>query len=232
MKFEFVKNNIQMSESTLVGVLLTFGGGFRDAYSYNIRGHIFANAQTGNLVLMGHNLANGNFISAFKYVLPILAFIIGVYLTDYIKSKYKYLDTIHWRQIIIFLEFVMLFGVGFMPHFMDSWANITISLVCAMQVESFRKFVDIPIATTMCTGNMRSGTEILVKYSQSKKFGKPDKSLKKKSLYYYFIILVFCIGAAFGAFISSKLGIKTIWIDSFIMFLVFILMFKKEKGAI
>ena len=43
----------QMSESLLLGVLLAVAGGFFDAYTYLCRGKVFANAQTGNIVLSG-----------------------------------------------------------------------------------------------------------------------------------------------------------------------------------
>lgn len=36
-------------------------GGMMDAYSYIMRGHVFANAQTGNMLLFGVNLSEGNF---------------------------------------------------------------------------------------------------------------------------------------------------------------------------
>ena len=39
-------------------------GGFLDAYSYLARGHVFANAQTGNVVLLGVRAAAGNWTSA------------------------------------------------------------------------------------------------------------------------------------------------------------------------
>ena len=117
----------QMSESTIVAVLLALGGGFRDAYSYNIRGNVFANAQTGNLVLLSQSLANLNFYAAFKYLLPIIAFMIGIFVTDIIKNKHRGNIYIHWRQMIILAEIIMLFLVGLMPKSMDHWANITIS---------------------------------------------------------------------------------------------------------
>ena len=41
-----------MSESWPTVALLTFSGGLQDAYSYCVRGKVFANAQTGNIVLM------------------------------------------------------------------------------------------------------------------------------------------------------------------------------------
>lgn len=217
-----------MSESTLVAILLALGGGFRDAYSYNIRGNVFANAQTGNLVLLSQNLAKNDLYSAFKYLLPIVAFMIGIFLTDVVKYKHKGNKYIHWRQIIIFVEIIMLFCVGFMPNSMNHLANITISLACAMQVESFRKFMNIPIATTMCTGNMRSATELFAKYYNNKRIGIDNKKERNKSLYYFFIIMVFCIGAAIGALMSTKLGIKSIWIDAVLMFIVFIIMFRQS----
>ena len=48
-----------MSESFRIGALLAIIGGFFDAYSYLCRGGVFANAQTGNIVLLGVNIANG-----------------------------------------------------------------------------------------------------------------------------------------------------------------------------
>lgn len=67
----------QMSESMILGVVLTLAGGFQDAYSYNCRGQVFANAQTGNIVLLGQNIASGNFQNALHYLFPLLAFLAG-----------------------------------------------------------------------------------------------------------------------------------------------------------
>ena len=50
------KTKTQMSESMALAVFLTLAGGFQDAYSYNCRGKVFANAQTGNLVLLGQDV--------------------------------------------------------------------------------------------------------------------------------------------------------------------------------
>lgn len=50
----------QASESYLVGVLLAIAGGYLDVYTYVCRGGVFANAQTGNIVLLGINVADGN----------------------------------------------------------------------------------------------------------------------------------------------------------------------------
>ncbi|MFR8333575.1 MAG: YoaK family protein [Oscillospiraceae bacterium] len=46
------KHRGQMSESFLTAVFLSLSGGLQDAYTYLFRGKVFANAQTGNIVLL------------------------------------------------------------------------------------------------------------------------------------------------------------------------------------
>ncbi len=46
---------LQTSESFRLSALLSFSGGLQDAYTYNVRDGVFANAQTGNVVLMSQN---------------------------------------------------------------------------------------------------------------------------------------------------------------------------------
>lgn len=43
-----------------LGSILMFSGGFLDAYSYLVRGQVFATAETGNIALMGISLARGD----------------------------------------------------------------------------------------------------------------------------------------------------------------------------
>ena len=205
-------------------MVLTLAGGFQDAYSYNCRGQVFANAQTGNIVLLGQNIASGNFQNALHYLFPLLAFLAGVYLSEWVRELCKSFQKLHWRQIVLAFEIVMLAIAGLLPQSLNVVSNILMSFACAMQVDSFRKFRGIPCATTMCIGNMRSGTELLCRYHITK-----DPELKRKSLHYYFIILVFAIGAAIGAVASQKFGNPAIWIAAGLMLLGFILMFVKEE---
>lgn len=217
------KSSGQMSESMVLAVFLTLAGGFQDAYSYNCRDKVFANAQTGNIVLLGQNLAQGHFEKAVHYLIPLLAFISGVYLTEWVHYWYRDYKKIHWRQIILCVEVIFLVIVGFMPQSFNVLANAMMSFACAMQVNSFRKFRGIPCATTMCIGNMRSATEMLCKYHITK-----NPALKKKSQHYYTIILIFAVGAAIGALSCIKIGERAIWIAAALLWIGFILMFVEE----
>ena len=216
-------SNKQMSESLKIGIILALTGGFLDAYTFLVRGKVFANAQTGNIVLLGTNLFQGEFKQALSYLVPIVAFIVGVFITEFIKLKFKENEKLHWRQIIIFIEIFLLALVAFMPQSLNNLANIIVSFICAMQVESFRKINGIACATTMCTGNLRSGTELLFKYIKTK-----DSDLKQKSINYYGIDLTFILGAGLGAVLTNIFDEKAVLFCCVILFIGFLVMFLKE----
>ena len=135
-----MKASKQISESLPIMILLTLSGGFMDAYSYLCRGEVFANAQTGNILLFGVNLSMGHWSKALQYVCPVLAFAIGIAAAEFVRRKFTNRKHVHWRQIIVFCEAVILFGVMFIPQELNLLANSLTSLACGAQVESFRKF--------------------------------------------------------------------------------------------
>ena len=215
----------QMSESFLLGSLLAVIGGFLDAYTYLCRGHVFANAQTGNIVLLGLRVAEGDWGQALYYLFPILAFVLGVITADLTKGRFRMHPVIHWRQITIGIEFLFVLAVAFLPR--GSWdmcANIVISFVCSMQVESFRKMKGNAFATTMCTGNLRSATENLFLFFKTK-----DPALGRKSLDYYGIILFFIIGAVLGSVFTHLLSQYAILLCCLLLAAAFLIMFIREE---
>lgn len=196
----------QMSESFPLGALLAIVGGFLDAYTYLLRGHVFANAQTGNIVLLGLKLADRQFFSALFYLIPIAAFAAGVVATEAVKQKFRAHPRIHWRQITVAAECLLLLIVAFVPHGgLDVAVNISVSFLCAMQVESFRKVNGNAFATTMCTGNLRSAMELLYRYTLTR-----DRRERTKSFQYFGIILFFIFGAVLGAWLTKLLAERAV----------------------
>ena len=57
----------QMSDSFRAAVCIVLSGGFQDAYTYWCRGGVFANAQTGNIVLLSTALFRGEWHTVLKY---------------------------------------------------------------------------------------------------------------------------------------------------------------------
>lgn len=83
-------------------------------------------------------------------------------------------------------ELAILAAVAFLPQRWNVPANLAVSFVCAMQVESFRKIRGNTYATTMCTGNLRSATELLFRCCRS-----GGRCEREQCLQYYGIILFF-----------------------------------------
>lgn len=212
-----------MSEALINAVFLTLSGGFQDAYTYCCRQNVFANAQTGNIVLMSLNMFKGEWFTVLRYLTPVLAFIFGVFIAEAVHRRFKYMKKLHWRQLILIAETVLLFIVGFIPHTLDILANALVSFVCAMQVQAFRKIDGYSYASTMCIGNMRSATESLCAYCHEK-----DKDSLRKSLEYFGIIFVFAIGAGTGSVLTGLLGIRAIWVSCALLTASFCLMIKSE----
>lgn len=210
----------QMSESLLVGMLLALAGGFMDAYTYLIRDQVFANAQTGNIVLFGIHLMQGEWWEALHYFIPIVSFSVGVLLVLAIRAHMKDNRSLHWRQLVLVLEILFLFVVALLPQSMNVLANVLVSFICAMQVECFRKIRGVTCATTMCTGNLRSGTELLWQYRRS---GDPDQ--KRRGLHYIVVDVVFIAGAMLGALVTRFAAEKAILAACALLCMAFVAMF-------
>lgn len=226
MKKNGRKKELQMSEAISTGIFLTMSGGFQDAYTYFVRGKVFANAQTGNIVLLGTHLANREWRPALRYLAPLAAFTVGIYVAEHIKRVYKGRTDcfLHWRQIVVAIEILLLLAVGFLPQSFNIEANILVSFVCSLQVNSFRKIQGSPFASTMCIGNLRSATELLYQYHRSR-----DKGIRGECLRYYGVIAIFALGATMGSLLSELLGERTIWISCGLLLISFMIMFVHEQ---
>ena len=223
-RFKEGRHKMQTSDSFLLSALLSFSGGLQDAYTYNVRGKVFANAQTGNVVMMSQNIMSGNIVNGMHYMLPLLSFALGIFTAERIEYSFKEKSNIHWRQIVVLLEIIVVTVVGIVPLDFNMAANILVSFSCAMQVQTFRKVHGYGYASTMCIGNLRNGTESFSKYLRSK-----EKQDLNKALHFFGIILIFAIGAGVGGLVSNVMQIKTIWISVFILLITDLMMIRRSR---
>ncbi len=183
--------------------LLTLSGGLQDAYTYLRRGKVFANAQTGNIVLLGQSLFDGDWGRAARYLLPVLAFALGVAAAEAIRVRRP-----RWQRRVLLWEILLLFLVGFIPHSLDQLANALVSFSCAMQVQAFRKVEGFVFASTMCIGNLRSGMESLCAFLRT-----GDHQERRKARLYFFLIFLFALGAEAGSLAAELLDLPAIWLS-------------------
>lgn len=217
------KHRGQMSESFLTAVFLSLSGGLQDAYTYLFRGKVFANAQTGNIVLLSSNLMDGNWERVLHYLVPLCAFALGVLTAEKMQERFREMRTLHWRQLVVLGEGLLLFLVGFLPQEQNLLANAIVSFACAMQVQAFRKVHGYPFASTMCIGNLRSGMDALVAFGHTH-----DKNALWKSLHYFAIIFIFALGAGIGTQCVGIFGERTIWLSCALLLVSLCFMFIKE----
>lgn len=207
------------SESLLFATFLTLAGGLQDGYSYALRGKVFVNALTGNVVLMAFNLAEGNFPAMLRYFIQIASFALGVYVSGRIAFSQKRRVGLHFKQRILAAEIAILVVVGFLSKELDSVANSMMAFSCGMQVNTFRKFADINAATTMCVGNVRTIMHNLAGYHHTK--GAVHKETSRTVL---FIVGIFFVGALIGGLCFSLMGLKTIWLSAIFLAVSFIIL--------
>ena len=217
------KHHGQMSESFLTAVFLSLSGGLQDAYTYLFRGKVFANAQTGNIVLLSANIMDGQWDRVLHYLVPLCAFALGVLVAEKMRECLRDMQRLHWRQLVVLGEVLLLFVVGFLPQEQNLLANAIVSFSCAMQVQAFRKVNGYSYASTMCIGNMRSAMESLSAYLRL-----GERRLLRQSGQYFFVILMFILGAGVGGIAAQHIGRQLIWASCALLFVCFALMFIKE----
>ena len=137
----------QMSESLLLGALLAMAGGFFDAYTYLCRGKVFANAQTGNIVLMSQSLFDGDLSRFAHYFIPVLSFALGVAAAECIRLRWRQARRIHWRQLVVLAEIVLLdqFSRNIYRDTPQAFAQDGMALVLAQELAVQKELVQVQL---------------------------------------------------------------------------------------
>ncbi len=210
----------------IIGLLISLSAGLMDAYSFLCRGGVFANAQTGNIILLGINLSKGEFSKCIYYLVPILAFGLGISLAFLVLTIKKLNDKTKTFFILIF-EAAILFSASFFSQDNNLLANSSISFACGIQLEMFQQIKGVAVATTMCIGNFR----LFIHNGLSYAFNK-DKVAIHKALLYITVILIFVIGAIIGSFLIDFLNERAILGSSAVLLLaaVFTLINKNQNN--
>ena len=90
-----------------------------------------------------------------------------------------------------------------------------------MKEKDFRKIRGNPCATTMCTGNLRSGTEHLFRWLHHR-----EGTSGRSALVYYGLILSFVAGAVLSGLLTPLFGTRTVLAACLPLLLSLALMFR------
>ncbi len=190
-------------------VLITVAGLF-GAYTYMLRGNVFCNAQSGNVVLMGIALGSGRFKDALYYLIPISAYLLGAFISELLPNPVKHYLPIRWDTLLIGIEMLTVLFLGFLPLSAPvQIAQVTINLIASMQYNTFRQAEGVPMATTFATNHIRQIGIGLAK--EIRHFNSPDKSHRKKLHEHFAMLVFFLAGAVIGALLCNVAREKAIW---------------------
>lgn len=163
-----------------------------DAYSYLLHDHVFATGQTGNIVLLCMNLAEGAWLGVSHYLVSILAFVAGIMLSRHVLVRVHGRATHRMQRWVAVFEAVAFAVVALLPQGMpDLLVNSAISFCAAVSYENFRQFgTRSAYASVFCTGNLRSLGETLYDGIFEK-----DRHELHRSARYAGLVASFCVGA-------------------------------------
>ncbi len=221
------QNIPSIHEHALIAYTLSLVGGYLDAYTYVLKGGVFANAQTGNVVLFSISLLSGNFAVIDKYLFPILAFSAGILISEFLKSLRRLSENSLRIKLVLALEFVSFLLIGLAGKTLSDFSvTCIVSFIAAVQVSTFNRLHGSAVATTMITGNLRSSMENLHLFLRFR-----DRGAGRKFLLYISVIAFFGGGASLGGIVSGRMGASSIYLCIAFLVPAYLLIHREERAG-
>ena len=195
----------QKSDSLLIGIILFFIGGFQNGYTYFLRGGVFANLQTGNMIFLAHTLVYEQGKQCWHYLIPLVAFGFGIFIAT--RHRLIHHGKHHWRSHLLMVEIILIALCGVLPASWNDLANALISLNAALTVSAFQHFKGYPMASTMMIGNFKAIMTHLGAYSVD--HGSNHLHIIKTI---GGLMLIFLLGALCAVTLVKPLSIHAIWL--------------------
>ncbi len=184
--------------------------GFWGAFTYLLRGDVFCNAQTGNVVLMGMALGTGHWMEGLYYLIPISAYMLGAFVSELLPNPIKHRLLVRWDTLLILIEMAVVLGIGFLPESAPvQISQVAINFIASMQYNTFRQAEGIPVATTFATNHIRQIGIGLAKEIRHRHTDEKSHRIKLKM--HLKMLFFFAVGCIAGAFLSNHFLGKAIW---------------------
>ena len=196
-------NTHHVEEARLFAIVMTFCGGFLDAFTYIQCGHTLAAAQTGNIVFLTAALVNHNVIGIIDRCDAIILYVLGIIVAITFQAHIKY-----WRIFCLFPILIIGGFVGAMPENFPTYLSVgLVSFGLALLNTAFSKIEGLGYSSVFTTGNIKKsvvfGTEYIYHHRQQD---------LKIAVNYFIVVLAFTLGAISSAIIQPFFQMKTIWV--------------------
>ena len=219
--FKMKKRSYRVFEGLRVATLVSYIGGFIDAYTYNTQDGRFASIQTGNLLYLVIHLVDGHIARAFSYSIPIFFFILGQFFVFFAK-KWLINHKWGWHLQAIRLAFLLMIVLAIITPYVDSTITIAgLAFFASLQVGIFKRVRGVNYASFMMTGNI-TNTSLTVEH---------DSKVLKQASYTTIIIFTFMVGVATSTWFSHYLHEYSLYTTLLPLFILnyFLYIEAKEK---
>lgn len=143
-------NTHHVEEARLFAIVMTFCGGFLDAFTYIQCGHTLAAAQTGNIVFLAAALVNHNVIGIIDRCGAIILYVLGIIVAITFQAHIKY-----WRIFCLFPILIIGGFVGAMPENFPTYLSVgLVSFGLALLNTAFSKIEGLGYSSVFTTGNI------------------------------------------------------------------------------
>lgn len=191
-------------------VLITIAG-FFGAYTFLLKGNVFCNAQTGNVVLLGTAVGEGNWKHALYYLIPISAYMLGAFVSELLPNPVKHKLSIRWESLLIGIEMAVVVCLGFVPESaLVQISQVAINFITSMQYNTFRQMEGEPVATTFATNHIRQLGIGLAR--EVRHFHEPGRRQGRRSRKHLYMLLWFLAGTVIGAVFCNLWMGRAIWL--------------------
>ena len=180
--------------------LFTVVGGYLDAYAYIAHGGVFANAQTGNVVLLAIDIAQTDRTEALRHLLPILTFSAAAMIVSLLNQCWdQHTSRIRvWSAVVE--AGVLITILALQTKLPNSFVVPMISFAAAVQITSFSTIGGVSFNSAMTTGNLRATLKAL-----SHVLAGQDPELNRKKFFTLgAVCLFFFLGALLGGSITKR----------------------------
>ncbi len=198
--------------------LLILAAGWFGAYTFILRGGVFCNAQTANVVLFANAIGSKDWMRAAYLIIPITAYFMGTFFSEYLGKSIKRFHFLRWDTVLIGIEIVVVIVLGLLPkNAPDQICQIALNFICSMQFNTFRQVKGVPAATTFVTNHIRQVGSSAAKYIRHH-----NDEYAEKIRVHGVLILFFLLGGIIGTVCSNYFSYHSIWGSSVILLIIFI----------
>ena len=205
-------------EKLWVYEMLILAAGWFGAYTFLLRGGVFCNAQTANVVLFAMALGKGEWTTAGYLLLPISAYFLGAFLSEYLAKSVKRFHFLRWDTLLVGFEIIIVILLGLLPkEAPDQICQVALNFICSMQFNTFRQVEGVPAATTFVTNHIRQIGHFTAKYLRHRT---PEN--RSRVLLHSRMLFCFAAGAVVSTICGRIFAYRSIWGSAIILMIVFV----------